>query len=975
MPQLIAGLYEIDHKIGAGGGGVVYLGRHIRLNKTVVLKADKRRLSTNIDSLRREVDVLKNLTHSYIPTVYDFIQEDGMVYTVMDYIEGESLDKMLARGEIPSQPQVIEWSRQLLEALVYLHGQKPHGILHADIKPANIMLRPDNTICLIDYNIALALGEEGAIKVGFSRGYASPEHYGEDYLSENRSASVGTESSRTGGKPVQDSEKTEIDHTPTGMDTDVTEVDTGSEGKQALSTSSMGTSTKRRNGLLVDVRSDIYSLGATLYHLISGKKPARDAREVVPLGPEVCSPAVSAILQKAMAPRPEDRYQTAAEMLRAFRELHIRDERVLRHKRRITAAAVLLGAAFLDGGGCTLIGSRQLEQRQAALTLSEYSANALAQGDITGAVQYALQAIPSGNSLLEAPVTAQAQKALTDALGVYDLSDGLKALDSVDLPGAPFTVDISPEGSRFAVIYGYELAVYDSASYQKIVSLPTEQSALADVVFADENLVIFAGQEGLTAYDLDKREPRWAGERATNLSLSADGNFVACVNRDASYAVVYQVSDGAEMNRCAFGGKHLSVPANDIFADAEDDIFALNEDGSLLAVSSSDGSIMIYDLRNPDDSLILYDTSEYDSFAGGFHGKYFAYTAGKSGKYEFGLVDVDKAAMLGGLESQDPLRLQVDEKGIYLARGNVLVEFDAETLEEKELAYTDLVNIKNFSVDDEYVLVTTDDDCFAFYDKGAHQMSMESFGESCDFVVLRKEYAVLGNRDKPVLRLLQQEDRADARLLAYDPRYAHDEARISHDRRTAMLFNYQGFRIYDMDGAVVAEAELPDAGHIYDQQFRKTDTESYLEVIWYDGTRRSYSAQDGSLLSEDRGEAPDKSLTEEFTTDEYRIVSALHEAPVVYDLKTGKEVARLESDAYLTYVTQLGEYIITEYLVTEGDGSRYGLLLNRKLETLAVLPNLCDVSDGELIFDYESGNLRHCRLYSLRELIELGDTY
>ena len=166
MPQVIAGAYELKEKIGAGGGGVVYLGRHIRLDKQVVLKADKRTLSIGTEALRREVDLLKQLSHTYIPQVYDFIQEDGVVYTVMDYIQGESLDRLLARQELPTQAKLIRWACQLLEALVYLHARPPYGILHGDIKPANIMLKPDGDVCLIDFNIALALGEEGAVKVG-----------------------------------------------------------------------------------------------------------------------------------------------------------------------------------------------------------------------------------------------------------------------------------------------------------------------------------------------------------------------------------------------------------------------------------------------------------------------------------------------------------------------------------------------------------------------------------------------------------------------------------------------------------------------------------------------------------------------------------------------------------------------------------------------------------------------------------------
>ena len=171
MAQIIAGTYEILEEIGAGGGGIVYRGRHLRLGKTVVLKADKRTLSARPEALRREVDALKNLSHTYIPQVYDFVEESGTVYTVMDYIEGESLDKLLGREERVPQAQLVRWARQLLEALCYLHSRPPHGILHSDIKPANIMLTPEGDIRLIDFNIALALGEEGAVRVGFSQGY------------------------------------------------------------------------------------------------------------------------------------------------------------------------------------------------------------------------------------------------------------------------------------------------------------------------------------------------------------------------------------------------------------------------------------------------------------------------------------------------------------------------------------------------------------------------------------------------------------------------------------------------------------------------------------------------------------------------------------------------------------------------------------------------------------------------------------
>ena len=288
MSKVIASTYELIEKIGSGGGGNVYLAIHKRLGKKVVLKADKRKITARPELLRREVDILKELSHSYIPQVYDFFVEDETVYTVMDYIEGESLDRPLKRGEKFSQPQVIKWAKQLLEALRYLHtpthGNPPKGYVHSDIKPANIMRTPYNDICLIDFNIALALGEENV--VGCSAGYASPEHYGLDF------SSFGS-----GTATIDDNETdTLLDRTST----------------LTLSNARSVSSTKK---IVPDVRSDIYSVGATLYHLLSGQRPAKNAMEVTPLSDKEFSPQIVKIISRAMNPNPDLRYQTADEML------------------------------------------------------------------------------------------------------------------------------------------------------------------------------------------------------------------------------------------------------------------------------------------------------------------------------------------------------------------------------------------------------------------------------------------------------------------------------------------------------------------------------------------------------------------------------------------------------------------------------------------------------------------------------------
>lgn len=997
MSQIIAGLYELKAQIGSGGGGVVYLGRHLRLDKDIVLKADKRQLTVGTEALRREVDMLKSLSHTYIPQVYDFVQENDVIYTVMEYIEGQSLDKLLGDEPAASQCQVIKWAYQLLQALCYLHSQPPYGILHGDIKPANIMLRPNGDICLIDFNIALALGEDGAVKVGYSRGYASPEHYGAEYISRSR-ADAAANQKRAGQEQKllqsnihsdtakQESDETlksdryaDLDDTAVSADREeldetLTQKDSIHQMRSPIAVS--GKSTSRREGILLDVRSDIYSLAATLYHLLSGVRPAQDARDVVPLGAEVCSLAVSAILQKAMSPEPENRYQTAAEMLDAFVQLHKKDPRAVQHRRRIRISAGVLSAAFFLGGGITFIGQRQLKQIQEAYAMSEYSANALAEGDISGAVRLALQAISGERGFFDAPVVSQAQLALTEALGVYSLEDGFRALDILELPGAPFSLAVSPENTRFAVVYGFEAAVYSLESMERIAVLPVQESAFSGCTFLDEGHIVYSGRQGVELYDLDRQEALWTGRAGTTLAVSADGKRAAAVDRYDDSFVIYSVEDGAELLAMNFNGQHMAVPANDIFANPADDIFTLNRDGSILAVSFENGGLVLLDIENPELALTVYESSEYRSFWGGFQGDFFVFTAEGDSGAVFGLVDVTGNAEPMFLQSEDPFLLQAGDGGIYLAEGNTLVNVKLnqgaeEFITEKELARTEHANITAFSVGEKYVLAAADDNSFSFYDGGAKSSFRKTAEENCDFVAMAGEYAIVGSRNSPSLRLLKLESHEEAQLLSYDARYRHSEARISQDGKSAMLFDYEGFRIYGMDGKLIAEQELPDAENIYDQQFVKEEGGSRLEVIWYDGTRRHYSAADGTLLTEEKGEAPEKDLAEEFYTEQYHIVSGLHSAPEVYGRKSGKLAAVLEQDSYLAYVTEVGEYILTEYVSTSDE--RYGILLDRDLQKLAVLPGLCDVAGDKLVFDYGSGDLRQCKIYSLEELVEMGE--
>ncbi len=174
---VISNTYEIIEEIGSGGGGTVYKGYHKRLEKYIVIKKIHDEVQDILNS-RAEADILKNLRHEYLPQVFDFLEIDGNIYTVMDYIPGKSFQQLLNEGKTFSQKEVLKWARQLSEALNYLHSQNP-PIIHGDIKPANIMLTPKGDICLIDFNISSVFGNGDNQPVGFSEGYSPPEQYPE----------------------------------------------------------------------------------------------------------------------------------------------------------------------------------------------------------------------------------------------------------------------------------------------------------------------------------------------------------------------------------------------------------------------------------------------------------------------------------------------------------------------------------------------------------------------------------------------------------------------------------------------------------------------------------------------------------------------------------------------------------------------------------------------------------------------------
>ena len=191
--------YEIYEKIGSGGGGTVYRAYHKNLQKEVIIKKTHSYIS-NTEMQRVEVDILKNLHHQYLPQVFNFFVIDGIAYTVMDFVKGGSLKARIESGVHYSEKQILKYAEQLCEVLAYLHSQ-PIPIIHGDINPSNIMLTPEDNICLIDFNISGSLENGKAVTYGCTRNYCAPEQY-QMYLQLKEKAEQARKSSVKSNQPM-----------------------------------------------------------------------------------------------------------------------------------------------------------------------------------------------------------------------------------------------------------------------------------------------------------------------------------------------------------------------------------------------------------------------------------------------------------------------------------------------------------------------------------------------------------------------------------------------------------------------------------------------------------------------------------------------------------------------------------------------------------------------------------------------------
>ena len=286
--SLLDGKYKILNKIGQGGMSVVYLAMNEKANKQWAIKEMRKEKNKNYvimkQSLITETNLLKELKHPYLPSIADIIENDDTIIIVMDYVEGRPLSDILSEDGVIEEDKVADYAIQLCDVLDYLHSQNP-PIIYRDLKPANIMLRPDGKITLIDFGTARKYNYDSVSDTTClgTIGYAAPEQFAGETLRQT------------------------------------------------------------------DARTDIYNLGATMYHLLTGVNPSEPPYELYPIRrwDESLSNGLEKIILRATRKDPDKRFNDCKEMsyaLQHFRDLD--DSYIATQKKKIYLFAVSLILSF-----------------------------------------------------------------------------------------------------------------------------------------------------------------------------------------------------------------------------------------------------------------------------------------------------------------------------------------------------------------------------------------------------------------------------------------------------------------------------------------------------------------------------------------------------------------------------------------------------------------------------------------------------
>lgn len=355
---LLDGKYKILNEIGHGGMSVVYLALNERANKTWAVKEVRKDGGNDEEvvsqGLVAETEMLKKLSHPNLPAIIDVIDREDSFIIVMDYIEGKSLQDVVNASGPQDAETVVEWARQLCDVLGYLHSRRP-PIIYRDMKPANVMLRPDGQVALIDFGTAreYKLTSKGDTTWLGTRGYAAPEQF-------------------------------------------------GGHGQ-------------------TDARTDIYNLGATIYHLLTGYSPADTQFVIYPVGqlrPELAGSGIEKVVKKCCEPEPANRYQNCAELMYALDHVHDEDDAV-RKSRSIRWAAFVTAAVVTLAGIAGMVTFKTLENRTLE---SSYDQLIVRAGDVKNNIEEFAEYM--GKAMDLKPEEPETYNKLLDGLVYNDVTEG-----------------------------------------------------------------------------------------------------------------------------------------------------------------------------------------------------------------------------------------------------------------------------------------------------------------------------------------------------------------------------------------------------------------------------------------------------------------------------------------------------------------------------------------------------------------------